>query len=224
MKIFKRRALFCFCAYIASGGQYKPPSLLRCHTVVASTTALGFPKESKKAVLHMKNYWASDYALNRKSTGIVYRFADGVVEISLQDYLRENPDKTEADFQQFKAISDEIYFEQFSRDKAYLRRCTALHTQAGLSTPSAEEVLETSAIQRELEQLQVSLEKFLRSGLLTEIQRRRFSLYCLKGLSTRQIARKEGVSQCSVWESLQACAKKFEKFLSKYPVTPANYR
>lgn len=172
----------------------------------------------------MKNYWASDYALNRKSAGIVYRFADGVVEISLEDYLRENPEKTEEDFLTLKAISDEIYHQQFSGDKAYLRRSSPLHTQVGLSMPSAEEMAEARSVQEELEQMQERLEQLLQSGLLTEVQRRRFKLYCINGLSTRQIARREGVSQCSVWECLQACQKKFEKFLKKHPVTPPNSR
>lgn len=172
----------------------------------------------------MKNYWASDYALNRRSTGIVYRFADGVVEITLQDYLRENPDKSEADFLAFKAISDEIYQQQFSGDKAYLRRCFPLHTQGSLSVPSAEEMVEAKAAQARLAQIQKRLDQLLQSGLLTETQRRRFKLYCFNGLSTRQIARREGVSQCSVWECLQACQKKFEKFLQKHPVSPPNSR
>lgn len=167
----------------------------------------------------MKNYWASDYALNKKSTGIVYRFADGVVEISLEDYLRENPGKSETDFLELKAISDEIYRQQFSGDKAYLRRCFPLHTQGLLSVPSAEDDLEARMAKAEMEQLQVNLDQFLQSGLLTETQRRRFALYCFNGLSMRKIARREGVSQCSVWECLQACEKKFRKFLAKHPVS-----
>ncbi len=42
----------------------------------------------------MKNYRKSDYALNKFSEGIVYQFSDGTVEISLADYLRDNPGKT----------------------------------------------------------------------------------------------------------------------------------
>ena len=40
----------------------------------------------------MKNYKDSDYARNKFSEGIVYRFADRIVEITLKDYLAENPD------------------------------------------------------------------------------------------------------------------------------------
>ena len=60
----------------------------------------------------MRNYKDSDYALNRYSQGIVYKFSDGIVEITLEDYLRDNPDKTEEDFAKLKALSDEIYYQQ----------------------------------------------------------------------------------------------------------------
>lgn len=35
----------------------------------------------------MKNYKDSDYALNKYSENIVYKFADGVKEITLEDYI-----------------------------------------------------------------------------------------------------------------------------------------
>ena len=60
----------------------------------------------------MKNYRKSDYALNKFSEGIVYQFSDRTLEISLEDFLRDNPGKTEADFMALKAVSDEIYLEQ----------------------------------------------------------------------------------------------------------------
>ena len=60
----------------------------------------------------MKNYKDSDYARNKFSEGIVYRFADRIVEITLKDYLAENPNKTVEDFMELKALSDEIYHQQ----------------------------------------------------------------------------------------------------------------
>ena len=66
----------------------------------------------------MKNYRKSDYALNKFSEGIVYQFSDGTLEISMADYLRDNPGKTEADFLELKAISDEIYLEQIRLETA----------------------------------------------------------------------------------------------------------
>ena len=171
----------------------------------------------------MKEYWKSDYALNKRSPSIVYQFATGLVEITLEDYIRENPGKTEEDFLALKAISDELYAYQERAQHATTYLDVPLHCCKGLYSPSAEDIMERTLTLRELEKLQAQLERFLHSGLLTEIQRRRFTLYCIQGLSTRKIAAAEGVSQCSVWECLHACEKKFEKFLRKHPVTPPDF-
>lgn len=62
----------------------------------AAVRPSGFePQNSDPEERTMKNYKDSDYALNRYSQGIVYKFSDGIVEITLEDYLRDNPDKTE---------------------------------------------------------------------------------------------------------------------------------
>lgn len=173
----------------------------------------------------MKEYWKSDYALNKRSSGIVYQFADGIVEITFEDYIRENPDKTMEDFLALKAISDEIYQQQFSRDRAQTRRELPLYDCAQITAESAEQVMERKVRLRELEAVRMRLEQFIGSGLLTETQERRFRLYCIKGLSTRQIARVEKVAHQSVWESLQYCQKKFQKFLGdKTPDTPRKKR
>lgn len=54
----------------------------------------------------MQNYRKSDYAINKNSPNIVYRFHNEIIEITLEDYLKENPDKTEHDFAELKALSD----------------------------------------------------------------------------------------------------------------------
>ena len=65
----------------------------------------------------MKNYRNSDYAVNKYADGIVYRFNDSTtLEITLERYLMENPDKTEQDFAELKKISDEIYLEQVTAE------------------------------------------------------------------------------------------------------------
>ena len=69
----------------------------------------------------MKNYRKSDYALNKFSEGIVYQFSDRTLEISLEDFMRDNPGKTEADFMALKAVSDEIYLEQARLETAHGR-------------------------------------------------------------------------------------------------------
>ena len=164
----------------------------------------------------MKNYTDSDYAVNKNSAGIVYRFADQTIEITLADYLRENPDKTESDFANLKALSDNDYYEQDRNDLRQTRRNVQL---SGLdetdlcSTPSPEvEVVERdgqAAKGRKRQELAfAALEK------LTEVQRRRYFMYYGQELSTWKIAEIEGANQKSVYESLQAAEKKIKKFLS----------
>jgi len=153
----------------------------------------------------------------------VNQFATGLVEITLEDYIRENPNKTEEDFLALKAISDEIYAHQERAQHSTTYRDVPLEGCREVSVPSAEEAASHAQTLRELEKIQTQLENFLNSGLLTDIQRRRFQLYCIRGLSIRQIARAEGVRQFAVWKSLQLCQKKFQKFLAKRVVTPLDF-
>ena len=60
--------------------------------------------------------------------------------------------------------------------------------------------------QRAIETVQLVL------GKLTEVQRRRFLMHRVVGLTTRQIAELEGSKQQSIVESLQAAEKKIKKF------------
>ena len=164
----------------------------------------------------MKNYTDSDYAVNKNAEGIVYRFADQTVEVTLADYLRENPDKTDADFAKLKALSDSDYYEQDRNNLRQTRRNVQL---SGLdetdlcSTPSPElEVIERdgqAAKQRKRQEL-----AFAALAKLTDVQRRRYLMHHVKGLSTWKIAELEGANQKSVYESLQAAEKKIKKFLA----------
>lgn len=51
---------------------------------------------------------------------------------------------------------------------------------------------------------------------LTDIQRRRYLLYEVCGLSTPQIALSEGVNQNAVWESITAAKARIKKFLRNF--------
>jgi DNA-directed RNA polymerase specialized sigma24 family protein len=50
---------------------------------------------------------------------------------------------------------------------------------------------------------------------LTDIQRRRYLMYHADGLTTREIAAREGAAQRSVMDSLEAAAKKIKKVLAE---------
>lgn len=70
----------------------------------------------------LKNYRESDYALNKYSQGIVYKFADSIVEVTLEDYLRDNPNGTEADFAKLKAWSDGVYHKREMQEQRTCRQ------------------------------------------------------------------------------------------------------
>ena len=164
------------------------------------------------------NHFAqSDYTLNRKAEGIVYPFADQIVEITLEDYLRENPDKTAADFAELKAMSDADYYET---DRGGYRqtwknisfdRLTEKELET-LRIPSAEQaVLESGADEAAYANRQSLAARAL--DKLTEIQRRRYLMYHVDGLTMREIADKEGVLHSKIQKSLEGAEKKIKKIL-----------
>lgn len=163
----------------------------------------------------MKNYQESDYALNKLSPNIVYRFADGKVEVTLADYLKSNPGKTEQDFAELKALSDEIYHEQV----IVTNRTGRLDVTINDWEDSKQ--LSTAPIDVELinkgdkKNAMAAAEQLLDSGDLTEVQRRRFILHFFEGLSTRQIGLMEGVSNIAVHKSIQLSKEKLKSFFEK---------
>lgn len=163
----------------------------------------------------MKNYKDSDYAINKFSKGIVYRFADCNVEITLEDYLTENPNKNAEDFLELKTLSDEIYHEQVVQENRTSRLDVSIN---GLEET---EVLATVSLDMELihksdnKNAMEAAKRLLDSGDLTEVQRRRFLLHFFQGLSYRQIASREGVHFTSVHESIETAAAKLQKFFEK---------
>lgn len=163
----------------------------------------------------MKNYQDSDYALNKFSPNIVYRFADGTAEITPEDYLASNPGKTLEDFAELKALSDEIYYTQDRDDTRYGKRKRSMEgyeETEQMATPS----LDVELIEKgDRKQAMTAAKQLLDSGDLTEVQRRRFILHFFQGLSTRQIGRMEGISHKNVLKSIQLAKEKLKKFFEK---------
>jgi DNA-directed RNA polymerase specialized sigma24 family protein len=166
----------------------------------------------------MKNYAQSDYALNKNAGGIVYAFADQTVEVTLEDYLLENPGKTAADFAELKALSDADYYETDRSDyrqtwkNMSFDRLTEEELDA-LCTPSAEQsVIEQGAEEAVYTGMRSSA--FQALAKLTEVQRRRYLMYHAHGMTEREIAEKEGAFRNAVHQSLKEAEKKIKKFLS----------
>ena len=166
----------------------------------------------------MKNYQNSDYALNKYSKGIVYRFADGAVEVTLEDYLADNPGKTADDFMELKMLSDEIYNEQDRAENTQTKKNISfdeLEMGAFRYTPSPEEMFISGIDAREEAENRQRRVNIAGEALdmLTDIQRRRYMLHFVDGLSAHEIAKIEGANHKSVLESLWAAEKKIKKFL-----------
>ena len=164
----------------------------------------------------MKNYKDSDYALNKYSKGIVYRFADGAVEVTMEVYLRENPDKTESDFNELKALSDAMYYEQDRDDYHRTWKDTSLQSLGetnicAVSSPEDYIVEQPELVAKKRQRREIGLKVFKK---LTEVQRRRYLMYHVKRLSMRQIADIEGAHFTAIQESLQAAERKIKKFLN----------
>lgn len=162
--------------------------------------------------------WDEAYAINKNSPNIVYRFHNEIIEITLEDYLKENPDKTEHDFAELKALSDQIYYEQDRAESAQTRKDVSIH---GLEET---EHCATRALDEEWEERVVdiqnrkyawkALEQLFTVGALTEVQKRRFRLHVFQGLSTRQIGRMEGTSHQAVAKSINLAIAKLKKYFA----------
>ena len=164
----------------------------------------------------MKNYTDSDFALNKYSKGIVYHFADGIVEITLEAYIRENPGKTEKDFHELKALSDTIYSEQDSENYRQTWKNTPISSVGDVdlgvaASPEESVVEEASQAERQNKRREAAR---LALSTLTDVQRRRYLLYHVHGLTLRQIAEAEGVIHTKIHRSLIAAERKIKKFFT----------
>jgi RNA polymerase sigma factor (sigma-70 family) len=167
----------------------------------------------------LKNYKDSDYALNKHSKGIVYRFADKITEVTLADYLSENPGKTVADFRALKELSDSIYRDQVRAENTLTKKNLPFdeaHETMLCGSLSPEDTVirridsreEAERQRRRSEKVNLALDK------LTCVQRRRYLLYHVKGLTLRQIADTEGVVHSKIQKSIDAAEKKIKNFLA----------
>lgn len=165
-----------------------------------------------------RNYRQSDYAKNKYSGNIVYAGSDETVEITLEQFLRENPKMTAEDFQFWKNWSDEDYCITDRKDSIEAKHTVSIHSIEEtelVSVPSAEDIV-IEKLNRENERIYTMKDAETVLSKLTDIQRRRYLLYEVCGLSTPQIALSEGVSQYTVWESIDAAKKRIKKVLKNF--------
>lgn len=165
-----------------------------------------------------RNYRESDYAKNKYSSNIVYAGSDETIEITLEQFLEENPGMTEEDFSYWKNWSDEDYCAIDRKDTIEAKHTVSIHSIEEtelVSVPSVEDIV-IEKLSRENERVYTMKDAEAVLSKLTDIQRRRYLLYEVCGLSTPQIALSEGVSQYTVWESIEAAKKRIKKILKNF--------
>lgn len=164
----------------------------------------------------MKKYNQTDYAINKKSPHIVYAYGDEIVEITIDDYLKQNPTKSEEDFKVLKELSDEIYHEQAVEENKNNRNTLQLDDYADNLLSSSKCVLQGMIDNDDLRKTRLATVELLNSGKLTDVQKDRFIKYYFQGISSREIAKKDCVNHKSVLESLNAANKKLKKYFKKF--------
>ena len=164
----------------------------------------------------MKNYKKSDYAVNKYSSSVIYKSVNQIIEITLSDYLEANPDKTEQDFYELKALSDDIYLEQVRAENNSTRRNISFENIGQIQDEIASS-LEENYIEKLDKRNSISALKLLfEKGDLTETQKRRFKMYIFDNLSYREIAEIENVTFAAVRDSVNSAKIKLKKFFEKF--------
>lgn len=163
----------------------------------------------------MKKYNQTDYAINKKSPHIVYAYGDEIVEITIDDYLKQNPTKSEEDFKVLKELSDEIYHEQAVEENKNNRNTVKLDDYADSLLSTSKCVLQGMIDEDDLRKTNRATYKLLKSGELTDVQRSRFIEHYINGKSAREIAKKEDVNVTSVTRSLAYSRSKLKKYFEK---------
>lgn len=149
----------------------------------------------------------SDYALNKRDPdAIVCKSASGVhIRLTRKDFASEE------EFLRWKDWSDGSYCEIERADATYSKHTCGLPEWRGsVQSPEAAVIEAQNRGERQ------ELRRLLLEGLdscLTPVQRRRLWLYCVEGLTVRQIADTEHVSHPSIVECLGAAKKKLKNFL-----------
>ena len=163
----------------------------------------------------MRNFDKSDYALNKFSEGIVYKFSNEIREITKEQYLRENPNKTEGDFLKLKEISDEIFLDEIRYETAQGRKLVPTEDLENDPSFAATPVDEQYIQKENNEQDRQKLDKLFRIAKLNEKQKNRLYLHCADGKTFRAIAAMEGIHWTSVEECVNSALKKLKKYGNK---------
>ncbi len=162
----------------------------------------------------MSNYKKSHYAINKVSKGIVYRNADGsILEITFEKLAADDPKFTKEDFDRLKQLSDELYHEEEKGDdlEAHYMNMYFNDIDEAYPVPSFEEVLDKFGRIDFMDQVKAAMDT-----LLTETERRRFTMHIFGGMTIREIAKIEKCYRNAVWKSITSAQCKIKNFLKNF--------
>ena len=179
----------------------------------------------------------SDYAINKNTDDIVYFFADGAEKRYRKENGKVYQINTTTDgtitkvelptwemsideFDRIKPISNSDYHEREKNDKRTTRENVSINKLLDtdcVADSSAEDKyidyldsLNAPPETRTLKNAMTILDK-----CLTETQKRRYISHYQDGLSTREIAKKEGLAQRTIMDCLELTEKKINKFFGR---------
>lgn len=150
----------------------------------------------------------SIYTLNKKDPeAIVYTDADKhIIRLTRADF------DTEADFLKWKAWSDENYHTEEKGDHVEENHTAPMDEKTGAA--DGPEVIIQQRIEKQAHD-QYAAETVIRiKGHLTEKQFRRLWMYCVGGLTQKQIAEAENVGQQRISTSILSAADKIRRLFS----------
>jgi len=164
---------------------------------------------------------STDWTRNQYAEAIIYQDAFGNhTEVTLEQYLEADPkNHTIEKFLEIKKLSDGIFECEDKDERIRSKKESPLYEWAGeFATESLEEQLvecsDFEAHQAYLlrcAELQALLPEAM--AILSDIQRNRLLMHKVDGLTTREIAKLEGVAQPAIVKSILGAEKKIKKFL-----------
>lgn len=167
----------------------------------------------------MKKFNRTDYAFNKYAQGIVYQSVKGYYEISMEDFIREDPEKGKKIFLSIKSFSDEWYHEQDQMQTRITRKELSLE-EVNEQTIKDNQVGQDIQIQVEEKLIKQCAWKALRDVLdqnfLTYKQKSRLKKVILDGFTIRQVAQIEGVSHVAVLKSIHIAQQELRKVYETY--------
>ena len=175
----------------------------------------------------------SDHAINKNTDDIVYRFAndeeiryrkenDRIYMLTNFEEIFEVPSSEMSieDFDRIKLISKKDYHETEKKDKRDNRQNVSINnlteTMCTADRSTEQEYFDYLAALKALPEIRtIDNAIAIINECLTEIQKRRYLLYHFSGMNTLEIAKFEGITQPSVFESILSAQKKIEKYFFK---------